>query len=247
MLVDIDIAKGETTKNKDKDLILAQIRALPGGEHGCNVDLKALMRRWVFETLGEAVRDSERALVGGGISRAVDSIRADFECQGARLEHAELLNAVALVETTNGTRDYTKALELHGQALAIYEEVHGKHHPKTARTYNNMAMVYDAQGDHTKALEFYRRALAIREEVHGKDHPSVARTYNGMAIVYRAQGDHAKALEFYRQALAIDEEVYGKHHPTTASRYYNMAVIYKRQGDHTKALEFYRPATARPS
>ena len=247
MLVDIDIAKGETTKNKDKDLILAQIRALPGGEHGCNVDLKALMRRWVFETLGEAVRDSERALVGGGISRAVDSIRADFECQGARLEHAELLNAVALVETTNGTRDYTKALELHGQALAIYEEVHGKHHPKTARTYNNMAMVYDAQGDHTKALEFYRRALAIREEVYGKDHPKTANTYNNMAGVYEAQGDHTKALEFYRQALAIDEEVYGKHHPTTASRYYNMAVIYKRQGDHTKALEFYRPATARPS
>ena len=261
MLVDIDITKAETSSDTDKALILKEIRALPGGEHGCNVDLKALMRRWVLETLEEAVGDSEHALAFGGMHGGMMTPREremlgvitgeggsasgaiGGNGEGARLEHARLLNQVAIVFQTNGS-DYTKALELYGRALAIYEEVHGKHHLTTATTCNNMALVYMVQGDQAKALEFYGRALAIYEEVHGKHHPDTAGTYNNMAIAYKKQGDHAKALELFGRALAIREEVHGKHHPDTAMTCNNMAGVYYAQGDHAKALELYGRALA---
>ena len=177
MLVDIDITKAETSNDTDKARILEQIRALPRGEHGCNVDLKALMRRWVLETVEEAVRESDRALGEGGSAAGASGGNGE----GARLEHARLLHQVALVFWTNG--DYSTALELYRRALAIREDVYGNH-PDTADTCFNMANVYDAQGDQAKALELYRRALAIQEEVYGKDHPDTADTCFNMANVY---------------------------------------------------------------
>ena len=189
MLVDIDITKAETSSDLDKALILEQIRALPEGEHGCNVDLKALMRRWVLETLEEAVRDSEQALGEGG--SAAGAIGGNGE--GSRLEHATLLNRVAAVFRTNGS-DHAKALELFGRALAIREEVCGKDHPDTADTYNSMANVYKVQGDYdVKALELYGRARAIYEEVHGKDHPATAGAYYNIGLFFLTQGKHPEA------------------------------------------------------
>ena len=119
--------------------------------------------------------------------------------EGARLEHARLLNQVAIVFQTNGS-DYTKALELYGRALAIYEEVHGKHHPDTAGTYNGMAIAYKKQGDHAKALELYGRALAIKEEVHGKHHPDTAGTYYGMALAFGLIGESTQQREYFGKA-----------------------------------------------
>ncbi len=68
-------------------------------------------------------------------------------------------------------------------------------YPDVAKSYNNMALVYDEQGDYSKALEYYQLALDIREAKFGKDHPSVATIYNNMALVYDNQGDYYKALE----------------------------------------------------
>ena len=39
-----------------------------------------------------------------------------------------------------------------------------------ARTYNNMAVVYDSQGHYEKALEYYQKGLDIMIKVVGHDH-----------------------------------------------------------------------------
>ena len=120
----------------------------------------------------------------------------------------------------------------------------GSKSAKVAVLFNNMAVVYQAQGDYEKALEYYEKAQAIKEKVLGKDHPSTAGTYNNMAGVYEDKGDYEKALEYYEKAQAIREKVLGKEHPSTATTYNNMAVVYQAQGDYEKALEYYEKAKA---
>jgi tetratricopeptide (TPR) repeat protein len=84
-----------------------------------------------------------------------------------------------------------------------------------AALFNNIAVVYRAQGDYAKALEYNGKALAIRERVLGPEHPDTATTYNNIGGVYRAQGDYAKALEYYRKANAVFLSVLGEEHPCT--------------------------------
>jgi tetratricopeptide (TPR) repeat protein len=57
----------------------------------------------------------------------------------------------------------------------------GTDHPDVANTYNNMAVVYRAQGDYPRALKYLKMCLDIRLDRLGTDHPDAANTYNNMA------------------------------------------------------------------
>ncbi|MDO4803673.1 MAG: tetratricopeptide repeat protein, partial [Lachnospiraceae bacterium] len=59
----------------------------------------------------------------------------------------------------------------------------GTEHPSTATTYNNMALVYQAQGDYEKALEYYKRAYSIRLSRFGENHPYTKGTKRGIEVV----------------------------------------------------------------
>ena len=118
----------------------------------------------------------------------------------------------------------------------------GSEKENTARLFNNISLVYRAQGNYEKALEYYEKSLVIKEKMLGKEHPSTATTYNNLAIVYEDQGNYEKALEYYEKALVIREKVLGKEHPSTGSTYNNMAGAYRTQGNYEKALEYYEKA-----
>ena len=91
----------------------------------------------------------------------------------------------------------------------------GRDHPDTAKSYNNMAVVYYEQGDYKKALEYNEKALEINERVLGRDHPDTAKSYYNMAGVYSAQGDNEKALKFNEKALEVFRIRLGENHPYT--------------------------------
>jgi len=137
---------------------------------------------------------------------------------------------------------YDKALSWRTKAATLSEQVYGLEHPNTARSYNNMANVYNNQGDYAQALAWHGKALAIKEKVLGKEHPDTAVSYHNMANVYYAQGDYAQALAWHEKALAIREKVLGKEHPDTAASYDNMANVYYMQGNYAQALAWYEKA-----
>ncbi len=60
---------------------------------------------------------------------------------------------------------------LYRRALEIYEKSLGKDHPDVAKSLNNLALLYYAQGKYDEAEPMYRRALEIYEKSLGKDHP----------------------------------------------------------------------------
>ena len=138
--------------------------------------------------------------------------------------------------------DYHQSLKWYVKELNIYEKVLGKEHLSTANSYNNMALVYMAQGDYKHALEYYGIASNICEKFLGLGHQSTAATYNNMAEVYCAQGNYDHALEYYKKALNICEKVLSKEHPNIATTYDNMAVVYQKQADYEHALEYNKKA-----
>ena len=89
------------------------------------------------------------------------------------------------------------------RALAIREKARGPGHPDVARSLNNLAMLYQAQGRYAQAEPLLKRALAIREKAFAPDHPDVALSLNNLAAIYHVQDLYAEALPLYQQALAL--------------------------------------------
>ncbi len=155
---------------------------------------------------------------------------------------AHLLNQLGVYLKNKG--DYTRALPLHKQALAIRKTVLGENHPDTAISLNNLAVLYYSQGDYTRALPLYEQALKIDQTVSGENHPETATSLNNLAELYRSQGDDARALPLFEQALAIKQTVLGANHSSTATSLNSLAALYYSQGDYARALPLCKQALA---
>ena len=80
-----------------------------------------------------------------------------------------------------------------------------------AQSYNNLAILYYAQGKYNEAETLYKKALKIREEVLGVNHPDTAFSYSNLAKLYHAQGKYEEAETLYQKALKICEDVLGRY------------------------------------
>ena len=132
---------------------------------------------------------------------------------------------------------YDKAIVVRIRLIKMCEDFYGKEHPNTARSYNNIGLVYADRGDYDKALEYYQRALDIKEKVLGKEHPSTATSYGNIGNVYGMHRDYDKALEYHKQALGIREKVLGREHLDTVWSYYIIGWTYHLMGKYEVALE----------
>eukprot|EP01045_Picozoa_sp_COSAG04_P038583 COSAG04_NODE_10410_length_779_cov_1.080882_1_plen_171_part_01 len=163
---------------------------MEGGYHRANVELKAYLRDgWVLPALPVLVEESAAAL-GEGASEAARDEHADL-CRSVgivldqngqhepalahwqtvleirlALEGPEGLGVAtafyAMGMVHNRMRELDRALELYGQAAAIYE-AKDPGSVNLATTYNGIGMVHLDQEDYARALERYGQAAAIYE------------------------------------------------------------------------------------
>ena len=82
---------------------------------------------------------------------------------------------------------FAEAETLCKRALAIAENVLGRHDPDIATILNNLAFIYHNQNRFAEAEPLYMRALAIREQAFGSEHPDVAQGLNNLAGLYLEQ------------------------------------------------------------
>jgi CHAT domain-containing protein/Tfp pilus assembly protein PilF len=134
-----------------------------------------------------------------------------------------------------GEARYEEAIPVAQQALAIREKERGPDHPDTARSLNNLALLYEARGAYAKAEPLLERALAITERVLGPDHPNTAKALANLAWLYQDSGEYAKAEPLYQRALATTERMLGPDHPDTATILDNLALLYEASGAYAKA------------
>jgi tetratricopeptide (TPR) repeat protein len=60
----------------------------------------------------------------------------------------------------------------------------GDEHPDVATSFNNLAVLYYAQGRYSEAEPLYQQALALRQNLLGDEHPDVATSFNNLALLY---------------------------------------------------------------
>jgi tetratricopeptide (TPR) repeat protein len=83
---------------------------------------------------------------------------------------------------------YQEAVPLAQRAVAISDETLGPEHPDTARSLDNLALLYKLMGQYEEALPLFQRALAIWEKVRGPLDPDTATSLNNLAGLYLAMG-----------------------------------------------------------
>jgi tetratricopeptide (TPR) repeat protein len=144
-------------------------------------------------------------------------------------------------EIANRAGDYRTAAARYELALREAESF-GANDLRLARTLNNLAEVYRAQGRFDAAEPLYGRALGIRENTLGPDDLDLGVSLNNVAALYQDQGRFTEAEPLYRRALGIRENALGPDHPDVGASLNNIALLYRTQGRFTDAESLYRRA-----
>ncbi len=151
-----------------------------------------------------------------------------------RKEKSIILSELGIISYHLGELD--KALEYHGQALKLHEELGNKE--GMAIQFGNIGAVYHARGELDKALKYHEKALKVDEELGRKE--GMAADFGNMGNVYCTRGELDKALEYYEKALKLHEELGRKE--GVAIQLGNTGNVYYTRGEFDKALEYYEKA-----
>jgi tetratricopeptide (TPR) repeat protein len=105
-------------------------------------------------------------------------------------------------------------------------------------SYNNVALIYKAQGKYEEALETHTKSLDIKTRILGGDsHLDVAKSYNCICNVCHSQGQYEQALQYYQKSLDTKIRICGQDFPSVASSYTNVAAVvydHSSQGNRQK-------------
>ena len=111
-----------------------------------------------------------------------------------------------------------------------------------ATFFNNIAIVYRAQGNYEEALKCFEMARDIYKKTLGEEHRDIVMAYNGIAGIFDDLGNFDESLKHYKKALDICQKVLGKDNLDTALVYNNIAGVYLTIGEYNKALYYYEAA-----
>ena len=90
-------------------------------------------------------------------------------------------------EVVRNGRIYKKAIELHEQALRIYERTVGRMQCDAAYAILCMSIAYNNLGDLVKAEELGKEALHIYEKTLGPDHEWTKKARDELDIIQKAK------------------------------------------------------------
>ncbi|MDH4057796.1 MAG: CHAT domain-containing protein, partial [Cyclobacteriaceae bacterium] len=138
--------------------------------------------------------------------------------------------------------DVDKAIDFYEKAIAIYEKLHGKEHPKMAIANTNLGVVYRSLELYGDAINYFETALAIWEKIYPQPHPSKAFVLSNLGQTYSKMNDQSDAMEFYKKALAMYIDSQGKKHPDVATTYNLIGNILTAQHKYDEALSHYQQA-----
>ncbi len=137
---------------------------------------------------------------------------------------------------------YKEAILLHKKALKVREEVHGKIHPTTAHSLNNLAFACSKLRDYETTLKLYRKTLEIRLATLGDLHDDTIISVRNIAYTYSEVKQYDAALEFYEKILELQIKKHGAEHSETAHAMLNVGIINYNLKNYQVAMQYYEQA-----
>ncbi|HEX6227456.1 MAG TPA: tetratricopeptide repeat protein, partial [Chryseolinea sp.] len=139
-------------------------------------------------------------------------------------------------------RDANKALDFYEKALATYERLHGKDHPKTAIAHTNIGFAYRTLELYGDAVINFESALKTWEKIHPGPHPTKAFVLFNLGQTYLNTGNNGSARSYYDNALTMYRESYGRKHPAIATVLNAIGNLNVSEGKFLEGLEFFQQA-----
>jgi len=138
--------------------------------------------------------------------------------------------------------DNDKALEYYEKALAIYEKLHGKDHPKIAIAKTNIGFIYSRLELYGDATNNFESALKTWEKLYPQDHPTKAFLLFNLGETYQKVGNAKAANEYFEKAITMYEHSYGKKHPDIASVFNSVGNVRLSENKFDEALAYFQRA-----
>lgn len=142
------------------------------------------------------------------------------------------------VESLYNQKNYEAAEKAATVALEIAEKNYGPQHINVAKSLNNLAMIYRAQGEIDRAVEYYNNALELKRKILDADNPSIANTLNNLGVLYAASDDYLKAESMFKDALRIWTKKPDENVDSMIFALDNLVRLYKRMGDQEEAAKY---------
>jgi len=138
--------------------------------------------------------------------------------------------------------DNDKALEYYEKALTIYENLHGKDHPKIAIAKTNIGFIYSRMELYGDATNNFESALKTWEKVYSQPHPTKAFLLFNLGETYQKVGNAKAANEYFDKSIAMYEQSYGKKHPDIASVFNAVGNVRLSEHKFDDALGYFQRA-----
>jgi CHAT domain-containing protein/Flp pilus assembly protein TadD len=135
--------------------------------------------------------------------------------------------------------EFDKSIQLHLEALNIFEITLGKKHPNYATTLYGLGALYNYLSKYEKAEGYYLECKKIQEKTLGKKHPQYATILNNLGALYGEMGQYEKAEEYYLECKNIEEKTFGKKRPTYALTLNNLGNLYTSIRQYLKAEKYF--------
>ncbi|CAB1440249.1 unnamed protein product [Pleuronectes platessa] len=204
------------------------------------------------------------------VARELESLAMLYQKQN-KYEQAEKLRkrSVKIRQKTARQKGHMYGFTLlRRRALQLEELTLGKDTADSAKTLNELGVLYYLQNNLDAAKVFLSRSLEMRQRVLGPEHPDCAQSLNNLAalhterrekpylrttpslaytlkhlaMLYKRRGKLEKAAPLYELSLDIREKSFGPKHPSVATALVNLAVIYCQLKKHSDALPLYKRA-----
>jgi tetratricopeptide (TPR) repeat protein len=133
--------------------------------------------------------------------------RLDRELKGQPAVAADLLETLSAAYLDSG--DYTNALEMSRQALALRQTLYGKEHPDVAASLYAIGQVLQRLDRVAESEAAERQALAVRQKLLGPTNLAVAQSLHALAWALMAQNRNAEAETNLNLSLAMRQKLTG--------------------------------------
>lgn len=122
------------------------------------------------------------------------------------------MNLGALAEHHKQRGELERSRELYRQALAIFRDPSGRHHPRAIKLMNDYAALLGTLKAPAEAETLQREAIAIGRQVLGPGTLTVANLTNNLAVTLTSLGRHADAERAFREAFEQHLALLGENH-----------------------------------
>ncbi len=137
---------------------------------------------------------------------------------------------------------YREAEQMYRQAFELRTEVHGREHPCTLGSMDNLALALRRLGRYDEAGQMHRQVFRLYTKLYGPEHPHTLAGMNSLALVLRRLGRYDEAEQMHRQAFELYTKVHGPEHFHTIISMSNLALVLKSLRRYDEAEQMHRQA-----